>query len=88
VDGRVTELRGVKVKQHGLEKLNRRKIDLYNAKVKTGNIRRTKHSAKIKPSLSLSSGKSIVIIDHCAESTFELVKDADIAITVETTQQQ
>ena len=82
VDGRVTELRGVKVKQHGLEKLNRRKIDLYNAKVKTGNIRRTKHSAKIKPSLSLTSGKRIAIIDHSAESTFELVKDADIAVTV------
>lgn len=81
-DGRVTELRGVKVKQHGLEKLNRRTIDLYNAKVKTGNIRRTKHSAKIKPSLFLKSGKTITIIDHSAESTFELVKDADIAITV------
>lgn len=81
-DGRVIELRGVKVKQHGLEKLKGRKIDLHKAKVKTGNIRRTIHRAKIKPALSLTSGKNIVIIDHCAESTFELVKDADIAITV------
>ncbi|MBU4223573.1 MAG: DUF2117 domain-containing protein [Euryarchaeota archaeon] len=81
-DGRVIELRGVKVKQHGLTKLNSRKIDLYNAKVKTGNIRRTKHSPKVKPALSLTSGKKIAIIDHCAESTFELVKDVDIAITV------
>ncbi len=81
-DGRVIEMRGVNVKQHGLTKLKGRKIDLYKAKVKTGNIRRTKHSAKIKSVLSLSSGKNIAIIDHCAESTFELVKDADIAITV------
>jgi hypothetical protein len=81
-DGRVIELRGVKVKQHGLTKLKGRKIDLYKAKVKTGNIRRTIHRAKIKPALSLTSGKKIAIIDHCAESTFELVKDADIAITV------
>jgi hypothetical protein len=81
-DGRVIELRGGKIKQHGLTKLNSRRIDLYTAKVKTGNIRRTKHMAKIKPALSLSSGKKIAIIDHCAESTFELAKDADIAITV------
>lgn len=81
-DGRVIELRGVKVKQHGLEKLNSRRIDLYNAKVKTGNIRRTKHRAKIKPAPAITSGKKIAIIDHCAESTFELVKDVDIAITV------
>lgn len=81
-DGRVIELRGVKVKQHGLDKLIRRRIDLSNAKVKTGNIRRTKHSPKVKPALSLTSGKKIAIIDHCAESTFELVKDVDIAITV------
>lgn len=81
-NGRVVELKGIKIKHHGLEKLEGRKIDLFNAKVKTGNIRRTKHITKVQPAKSLADGKKIVIIDHCAESTFELVGDADIAITV------
>lgn len=81
-NGRVVELKGIKIKHHGLEKLEGRKIDLFNAKVKTGNIRRTKHIIKVQPTRSLADGKKIVIIDHCAESTFELVGDADIAITV------
>lgn len=81
-DGRVVELKGIKIKRHGLEKLESKKIDLSNARVKTGNIRRTKHITKVQPARSLADGKKIVIIDHCAESAFELVGDADIAITV------
>jgi len=81
-NGRVVEVKGIKIKPHGLEKLEGRTIDLLNAKVKTGNIRRTKHIAKVQPTISFADGKKIVIIDHCAESTFELVGDADIAITV------
>jgi len=81
-DGRVVELRGIKIKHHGLEKLDNKKIDLLNAEVKTGNIRRTKHITKVLPPKTIAEGKNIVIIDHCAESTFELVGDADIAITV------
>jgi hypothetical protein len=81
-NGRIVELKGIKIKHHGLDKLEGRKIDLFNAKVKTGNIRRTKHITRIKQTRFLKSGKKVVIIDHCAESTFELVGDADIAITV------
>lgn len=81
-DGKVVEVRGIKIKPHGLAKLDNKKIDLLKAEVKTGNIRRTKHATKIKPTRPLADGKKIVIIDHCAESTFELVGDADIAITV------
>lgn len=81
-DGRVVEVKGIRIKHHGLEKLDNKKIDLLNAEVKTGNIRRTKHIAKVQPTRSLADGKKIVMIDHCAESTFELVGDADIAITV------
>ncbi len=81
-NGRVVELKGIKIKRHGLEKLEGRKIDLFTAKVKTGNIRRTKHVTKVQPARSSADGKKVVIIDHCAESTFELVGDADIAITV------
>ncbi len=80
-DGTVVELRGGKIKPHGLEKLSNRNIDLSTAKVKTGNIRRTHHNRLIKPSSSQESG-TIAIIDHCAESTFELIKDASMVITV------
>ncbi|GFO98218.1 hypothetical protein ig2599ANME_2441 [groundwater metagenome] len=81
-DGRVVELRGGIIKPHGIEKLVNRRIDLAAARVKTGNIRRSKHRTKVQPAKSLADGKKIVVIDHCAESTFELVGDADIAITV------
>ncbi len=77
--GRVVELTGIKVKRHGLEKLENRKIDLFTAKVKTGNIRRSLHEPRIKKTLC---GTRIAIIDHCAESTFELVKDTGLVITV------
>ncbi|VVB85760.1 Uncharacterised protein [uncultured archaeon] len=80
VDGRVSELRGGMIKQHGLEKLNNRNIDLFTAKVKTGNIRRSKHEPRIKTVKSHPAG--VAIIDHCAESTFDLVKDAGMVITV------
>ncbi len=81
-DGRVVELRGGIIKPHGLEKLRNRKIDLFTARIKTGNIRRTKHRARIKKVPSRPSGKIVAIIDHCAESTFELIKGASLVITV------
>jgi hypothetical protein len=81
-DGRIIELRGIKVKPHGLEKLEDRRIDLFTAKVKTGGIRRTKHKTKIGNAISGRSTREIAIIDHCAESTFEIVKNAGLVITV------
>lgn len=81
-DGRVVELRGVNIKPHGLEKLKNRRIDLFTAKVKTGNIRRTMHKPRVKTAQSGTYFKTVTIIDHCAESTFELIKDANIVITV------
>ncbi len=80
-DGKVVEVRGIRIKHHGLEKLENRKINLFTAKVKTGNIRRTTQKPKIKNVRCMRQGK-IAIIDHCAESTFELVKDAGLVITV------
>ncbi len=79
-DGRIVDLRGGKIKPHGLEKLMKKKIDLYTAKVKTGNIRRSRCKPRVKAAAYDSS--KVAIIDHCAESTFELVKDACIVITV------
>ncbi len=80
-EGTVIEFRGGKLKYHGLEKLKNRKIDLFTAKVKTGHIRRTKHRRKVK-TVPEKPFKTVAIIDHCAESTFELVEDAGIVITV------
>ncbi|MCZ7402196.1 MAG: DUF2117 domain-containing protein [Candidatus Methanoperedens sp.] len=81
-DGTIIETRGIKEKPHGLEKLENRRIDLFMAKVKTGGIRRTKHKPKIEKAMPGKSSQEIAIIDHCAESTFELVKNAGLVITV------
>ncbi len=80
-DGKVVEVQGIRIKPHGLEKLENRKINLFSAKVKTGNIRRTWQKPKIKNVRCIQQSR-IAIIDHCAESTFELVKDAGLVITV------
>jgi len=79
-DGKVVELRGGIIKPHGFEKLENRNIDLAAARVKTGNIRRSKCRPEIKA--MMPHGAGVAIIDHCAESTFELIKDASVIITV------
>ncbi|PWB50104.1 MAG: hypothetical protein C3F06_13485 [Candidatus Methanoperedenaceae archaeon] len=79
-DGKITGLKGIKEKPHGIEKLKNRRIDLLTARVKTGGIRRTKSRPKIVDIVS-SPGK-IAIIDHAAESTFELIKGAGLVITI------
>ncbi len=80
-DGKVVELRGVRIKPHGLEKLETKRIDIATAKVKTGNIRRSSHTSRIKNPQAFVPDCA-AIIDHCAESTFELMKDTGLAITV------
>ncbi|MFZ3384638.1 MAG: DUF2117 domain-containing protein [Candidatus Methanoperedens sp.] len=81
-DGKIAGFKGIKVKSHGLEKLESRKIDLFKAKVKTGGIRRTRSKPRIGDISSKNSNNKISIIDHAAESTFELVHDAGLVITV------
>lgn len=92
MDGKVVELRGGRIKLHGLEKLEGRKINLATVKVKTGHIRRSPHIPRVKrtslrmmekdDTKSDTGSVKVALIDHCAESTFEIIKDADIAITV------
>jgi len=74
-NGRISGLIGGEIKQHGLEKLD--VIDLEKAAVKSGAIRRT----TARPRLLQRSGHAggAVLIDHCAEASFEAAKDADIA---------
>lgn len=81
-DGRILELNGIKEKPHGLEKLENRSIDLFTVKVKTGGIRRTRNKPRIANAITGKSRHEIAIIDHCAESTFEIVKNAELVITV------
>lgn len=81
-DGKILDIVGVKEKPHGLEKLKKRKIDLFTAKVKTGGIRRTNSKPRIADICHAKNPKRISLIDHAAESTFELVGDAGLVITI------
>ncbi|NYT02403.1 MAG: DUF2117 domain-containing protein [Methanosarcinales archaeon] len=75
-DGRIIEIRGAEVKDHGLEKLPL--VDLGRAIVRSGQIRRTS-----APPRSLGGqGRGVVIIDHAAEEAFERARGAGLVITV------
>ncbi|HDJ37890.1 MAG TPA: DUF2117 domain-containing protein [Methanosarcinales archaeon] len=89
--GAVVAIAGARMKEHGIEKLGR--IDLGRAMVRTGSIRRTQHVPRVgNISLAGRSGGDpggmrvqnvrVVLIDHDAESSFELAADADLAVTV------
>jgi len=83
VDGfRVVAITGTRIKEHGIEKLG--KVNLKSALVRTGSIRRTQHEARVgRVGAKEKSGDlRVVLIDHDAESTFELSEGADIAVTV------
>ncbi|MEA3281498.1 MAG: DUF2117 domain-containing protein [Euryarchaeota archaeon] len=81
-DFRVVAITGTRIKEHGIEKL--RRIDLKSALVRTGSIRRTQHEARVGrvDAKEKIGDLRVVLIDHDAESTFELSEGADIAVTV------
>lgn len=79
-DGRIVDIAGAKIKEHGIEKLER--IDLGTALIRTGSIRRTKHVPRIGTTEGRRTNPYVVLIDHDAESTFEIAADADLAITI------
>jgi hypothetical protein len=75
--GEITGLEGGRLKQHGIEKL--KKIDIQTAIVRSGTLR----TANITPRVLAHSGSNYaVLIDHSAEDTFELAKDAALAVVV------
>ena len=78
--GRIVEIAGARIKEHGIEKL--RRIDPGTALVRTGSIRRTGHVPRIGTTARRRTNLSVVLIDHDAESTFELAADADLAVTI------
>ncbi|MEA1943895.1 MAG: DUF2117 domain-containing protein [Euryarchaeota archaeon] len=80
-DGRIVDITGVRVKEHGIEKLG--KINIEKAIIRTGSIRRTNHAPRIGiTDRQVGSPLRAVLIDHNAESSFELTSDADLAVTV------
>ena len=83
-DCRIVDIAGARIKEHGIDKLER--IDLKSALVRTGSIRRTRHEARVgrvdAKGKEEGTDLRVVLIDHDAESTFELAADADIAVTV------
>jgi hypothetical protein len=93
-NGFIREIQGARIKEHGLEKLhgynNRIPINLRTCWVKSGALRSSKFTVRKKEtgpeSISGNIGKTgnirAVIIDHEAEKTFELIGDADIAVTI------
>lgn len=75
--GEIIELQGGRMKTHGVEKLER--VDISTAIVRSGPLR----TADVTPRVLEHKVSGIaVIIDHSAEQTFEIAKDADVAVTV------
>ncbi|WP_094226540.1 DUF2117 family protein [Methanolobus psychrotolerans] len=97
-DGFIKEISGARIKEHGLEKIHgynkRIPIDLKSSWVKSGPLRSNNFSVRKKGKMfkfaseneadSTDRGEKIkaVIIDHEAERTFELIGDANVAVTI------
>jgi hypothetical protein len=75
-DGRIVEVRGAKLKEHGVEKLPR--LDLEEAILRSGDIRRSEGS----PRFFQRKGEGIALIDHCAEDAFEAAAGAGAVVTI------
>lgn len=97
-DGFIKEIKGARVKEHGLEKLHgyekRIPIDLRACWIKSGPLRRNKFSVRKKDNdfkyiFDEEKNDTVpddrikaVLIDHEAEKTFELVEGASVAVTI------
>jgi len=71
---------GMKIKQHGLEKLERLGgIDLKSVKLATTpSLRRMEHT----PRITKRTGKGMAFVDHAAERVYERVREMEGAVTV------
>ncbi|MBU1196447.1 MAG: DUF2117 domain-containing protein [Proteobacteria bacterium] len=79
-NGHICEIRGVLVKEHGIEKLDRLGgVELKTAKLaSTPSIRRTCHT----PRMVETNGQGIVFIDHAGMHVYDLMNDAKGVVTV------
>lgn len=81
--GRIVDIKGMAVKQHGLEKLDY--VDLKRAIIRSGSIRRTAAPQKRDAFGRIGSHKDVAeaaFIDHCAEEAFEAAFGAGVAVSV------
>lgn len=89
-DGFITEIKGAEIKKHGLEKLHAYEkkvpIDITKAWIKSGPLRSNDFSLRNGdfscPAIDPNSRIRVAIIDHEAERTFEIIKDAQLALTI------
>ena len=78
-NGIITKIIGGKLKEHTIEKLGM--IDLKNAIIKTGLLRKSKVTPRVLESKKYNGKFSIAFLDHAAEDIYKL-KDADMVVTV------
>jgi hypothetical protein len=95
-NGFIVAIRGGEIKEHGLEKLHHydkmAPVDLSKAWVKSGVLRRNNPFTQQTQKQFLNSRSSssvfrsgygkVILIDHAAESAFELATGAELAVTV------
>ncbi len=74
--GKIIEIKGAKLKPHGLEKLSI--VDLGDAIIRSGHIRRT----GARPRVLECKGNGAALIDHSAEDAFEMAEGTCVAVTV------
>lgn len=87
-NGFIKSIEGGTIKQHGVEKLHkydkRVPVDIENAWVKTGLLRRScNYSPLVKCNCTGSgNGFRVVLIDHDADNCFDSVFKVDMAVTI------
>jgi len=79
IDNMIVSVKGANIKSHGLEKLPF--VDLENAIIRSGNIRRTKATSAIAR-VNEEGREGAAFIDHCAEDAFEIAHGVMVAVTV------
>lgn len=77
--GILTDINGGKLKKHGVEKLG--KIDLAQAIIKTGLLRKSVVKPRILNQKRNNSKYSVAYLNHAAEDIYKL-KDVDMVVTV------
>jgi len=75
-NGKIIDINGAIMKNHGLEKLP--PLDLDKAIIRSGIIRRTEAIPRIRD----SRGNGAAVIDHCAESAFEAAIGCHVVLTM------
>ena len=78
-DGYITEIVGGDIKQHGVEKLGR--VDLENAIIKTGLLRKSKVEPRVLENDKSKEGFKIAFLDHAGVDVYQF-RDVDLVVTV------